>query len=84
MSVIAINRTSAEIATRGRASEDTTRRYEVDVTAVAVVLAVLAIVGMFTVFAALAGSMAVTAGCGAVTTVLSVSAAFHQLRRAGL
>lgn len=56
----------------------------VDVTVSAIAFAILAILGMFTAFAALAGAMPVVVVVSLASVVLSVVTAFSQLRRAGL
>ena len=55
-----------------------------DIAVVSTALAVLTILGMFTAFAAVAGSKPVVVGCAIVSVVVSVATAFQQLRRAGV
>ena len=72
------------VSSKSLTDEAPTVAWRTDATVVSVALAVLAVLGMFTVFAAIADSKPVVVGCAVVSVVVSVATAFWQLRRAGL
>mgnify|MGYP000874737112 FL=1 len=72
------------VSSKSLTDEAPTVAWRTDATVVSVALAVLAVLGMFTVFAAIADSKPVVVACAVVSVVVSVATAFWQLRRAGL